>query len=1640
MKRLIKVILMAAAMLTLISFGVRAGESENAEYIITQDGEEYVLSVYSSGSPTPVMRSSDFNGINQYIAALSRADVIFGGITVNENIELTGGSHTFYGSLSMPGGAMLTVSGGNLTMRDFTLSLSGGSLRIKDGAVTLEESEINSIGASAVVLNYSAGARFIMNSGNIYSDSDSAAILLESGSAFIKGGSVKNQSGIAIQTSSTLLLSEKPDISGSGYDIIASSPITLSNGSSAFEAELNVKYLKSFAEGSIECVFYSASEKSIYGITLYDLSGAEQKVTYFESYTGIEERSFGAVYLPYKVNYYCDGTLINTENLTSGMLAGNISAPKKTGYDFLGWGVDDNGGALYDFAQSVDKSFDLYAKYKLLPPTFSVSSLEFTYDGLEHSFGISSLSHPLLENALVSYLWYRDGVPVADVGPILKIKSVKQSGSYSATVTFTYGTDTVSVSTPEVLVKVNKAKLELPSIAEKSYTGEYLTPDIYSTPYYTVAEAGGTVVGTYPVKITLTDPENCEFSSGGSIAYSDFSVTKAENFWTAELTVLDIYEGMATTPKAASRFGNVSYLYSTELDGVYTETAPSTSGRYYCIASVSETENYTSLTSEPIEFSVISEIATGISIFSMPNKTDYKAFDRFIADGLSLSVTFNSSRTEIIYADKISLTYQTADSFRYGDNAVIASYLDVSIAVPVSVGKMEYDISGILFSDSTVIFDGEKKSIAYTGALPMGLDGIPLGATVIGGGTNAGIYTVVLSFSTASKNYKAPASIEATLTVTPYESVVVFSDINFVYDGNLKCPEAYYTDVYGRKITLSVAGARSLAGEYTAVASGEDGNYKLIGASTVYKIAKADYDFSDLYWSCDSFTYDGSPKSVSVAGLPNGVTVVGYGDNEATEAGKYTAKATVIYDENNYNPPPQLIHEWVIERADYDLSVFSFEDAVYIYNGTEQFPMLSGTLPTGIDGISLTYSFSRGATHVSEGRVEVKISFATESKNYNIPDNMLAYVKIEPLGIGVIWNNFEFVYDTAQHAPTAIANECAVSVAGAMSDAGNYTATAISLNSDYYIVNPTVDFIIKKAENFWTTNISVKDIFAGREPSPYAECLGGDVRYVYYSSIGGTPLSAPPTSAGKYYVEAVTEGNGNYNPIKSEKIQFTVIEIVPISMSVVMNRSDFSAFDRVDSSDFTVTLQNNDGSYTKADPSSVNVSYSSAESLRYNDGYIKFSCLGFSVNVAVSVKKADYDMSGVRWSETEFIYDGTEKFITLLGLPDGVSVKAYNGSSGIVAGSYTATAILSYDSINYNPPSVNEGIFVIKKRTLDIPTLPTLIYNGKEQLPDILPSDLYTAEYGSGVHAGLYQVIFRITDPHNYAFSDSSSEAIAYYQISPREITVQLSDIEKYRLSSMPKPDYTVVDGEIVVGDELGLTFSYGDEEVSCISGNSDYLLTVIPGKITRHSSLSEDTVFLIFIIFLIVLTVSLLIFLLIFRRRDIIHYASVIKCRLSPVAKTAAPPPETEETAVPEELNAEAIDLTMSVDAEHADSLISDSLAKELVKREDVKIETSGTKKRIINVDTLSESFASGDSVDVNKLKEMSLVPYDTAYIKVLARGMIDKPLKVYANDFSLSAVKMIALTGGEAVRVITVRKKKEGSESKDDKFPENS
>ena len=109
------------------------------------------------------------------------------------------------------------------------------------------------------------------------------------------------------------------------------------------------------------------------------------------------------------------------------------------------------------------------------------------------------------------------------------------------------------------------------------------------------------------------------------------------------------------------------------------------------------------------------------------------------------------------------------------------------------------------------------------------------------------------------------------------------------------------------------------------------------------------------------------------------------------------------------------------------------------------------------------------------------------------------------------------------------------------------------------------------------------------------------------------------------------------------------------------------------------------------------------------------------------------------------------------------------------------------------------------------------------------------------------------------------------------------------------------------------------------------------------------------------------------------------------------------------------------AVSVEEADALMSDGEAEQLSEKNTaVYVDNEiyrGEKKAEINIDTISESFEDGATVTLNSLKEKRLIPRNAGQVKILARGVLDKRLCVVAQDFSRAAVKMILLTGGEAI-----------------------
>ena len=1031
---------------------------------------------------------------------------------------------------------------------------------------------------------------------------------------------------------------------------------------------------------------------------------------------------------------------------------------------------------------------------------------------------------------------------------------------------------------------------------------------------------------------------------------------------------------------------------------------------------------------------------SSVSLYSYPDKTVYGAFEKFDPEGMRLRVGYNDGSERIIDGRYAVVKYSSGSSFRVGDGSVEIIYGGKSLFIPVTVNRIPYDLSALELADFTVVYNGGFQTYTRPVGQIVGLDGIPLRINATGGGTNVGSYDISIDFLSDSKDYIVPESRVITMGIIPATAEICWGECSFTYDGRSKCPTAYYVDVNGACVYLSVSGAATNAGTgYVAKVNLADQNYNLINSRVSYEIRRADYDMSGVSWSADSFTYDGNIKSISVHGLPAGVSVISYTGDRGSDAGRYTATAVLSWDEQNYNAPPVVSHSWEIKKADYDISSISFRADGFIYDGGMHYPTLLGSMPIGADGIQLSYCFSDGACHVDDGIVSVIISFTTDSPNYNVPGPMYSSVLVIPREIEIEWGATELSYSGEVRAPEAYSSDCRLTVSGNGITVGKYVATASTDNTDFTIINPTVEYTIIKAENSWTRLPSASVSYEGKELRINGESLFGNIAYSFFSDSEGKNRIEPPAEVGVYYAILTVEGNENYGGLVSEPVRLEIIEVVAVSFMANIVKEGLRAFDLLTSSDMVCTVVYNDGEVEVIDSSLVEIYYEHGDSFRKKDRVVTLKYGDFVLSLPVDIGYADYDLSGVYWRETEAVYDGNAKYPIPDGLPEGVRLIGYTQNNMIDAGVYTVGVRLFYDSENYNEPIIPTCRFVINKSVVEIPTV-YLTYNGSAQAP-VCNSTVYTIEEIYVTDAGKYSVTARLIDSDNYIFVGGGDSVSALLEMLPAVLTVRVEDTELRLFEEPGEVKYTLVSGRVYGNDYVGLSVYTEGGMIYLRSENPNYILEVEAGKIIRLPYPTPEGG-VIMLLVAILLTALIIIAVYVYRNRQrLTTAAAVIRCRwhnrdfcAPPTGKVIAPSaendlPEREDIDEADDEGEDGNDvIEMDVDVDKADSLISDSLARSLIKREGEIIYTDGTGRAMIDVESLSREFAAGQRVDINSLKAKGLVPEDSAYLRVVGLGSINKPLSVYANDFNLSAVKMIALSGGKAVKIMTVKQK--GSE----------
>lgn len=512
------------------------------------------------------------------------------------------------------------------------------------------------------------------------------------------------------------------------------------------------------------------------------------------------------------------------------------------------------------------------------------------------------------------------------------------------------------------------------------------------------------------------------------------------------------------------------------IDGAYSDTLEVRnvldSGKYICVVASGDT----------VKEAVFNVAIAKAKIDMTGVKWSYTA--PFTYDGEIKTVSLNKEIEQLRFVGRLSArdvgTFNVSFELIDADNYELINLGDLSASLEWKIEKIKVDMTGVKWSyTAPFAYDGTAKTVSLVKAPSL----VEVKGTL--SATKAGTYTA--SFALKDTEHYELINLGDLATTLEWKIEKAKVDMTgvkwsytapFTYDGTTKT-----VSLVDAPSLVEVKGTLSAikAGTYTASFALKDTeNYEMVNAGALassleWKINKASVDLAGAAWDYTApFTYDGTIKTVS---LTMQFDKLKFSGNSATDAGTYTASFE-LKDAENY----EIINkgslsdsiEWKINKADIDMSAVarSFVDAEFVYDGKPHtLAVDSKLLPKGV---KVKGYLGSAVTHVSESPKTITVQFellAEKAVNYNVPADMSATVTVVAKEIGLKWENLKFTYDGSSHVPSATAtglvgnDTCKVTVYGAQTEVGVYTATAVSVdNADYKLPGSvTVSFEIEAA-------------------------------------------------------------------------------------------------------------------------------------------------------------------------------------------------------------------------------------------------------------------------------------------------------------------------------------------------------------------------------------------------------------------------------------------------------------------------------------------------------------------------------------------------------------------------------------------------
>ena len=508
-------------------------------------------------------------------------------------------------------------------------------------------------------------------------------------------------------------------------------------------------------------------------------------------------------------------------------------------------------------------------------------------------------------------------------------------------------------------------------------------------------------------------------------------------------------------------------------------------------------------------------------------------------------------------------------------------------------------------------------------------------------------------------------------------------------------------------VTLPVSGPSSVIFECKTIPTGEDCWLKI----------------DDITWTSarppepESIVTNAVPVAVSGLVYTGGaLTGVKEGDgysivgNVATNAGDYVATATpdggTVW-EGGSSAPTNIA--WSIAKAVYDMGGVTFASATNVADGARKSIFVSSALPTGV---TVAYE---GNGRSEPGEYTVTAKFTGDAANYEaIPDKTATLTILEPPE-PVVTNAVPkavggLVYDGT--AKTGVLPGVNYTIVGNVAtNAGDYMATATVTNGVWEggaTGATNIAWTIAKAtyDMSGVTFASATYVFDGKEHSIAVAGAPSGVEVVYTGdATNRTEVGTNTVTASFKVLDEL-----NYNtiatqltatlaitakeepPTPPEPPEPVVTNAVPVAVTGLVY--DGAAKTGVASGvNYTITgnVATNAGDYTAT--------------ATVTNGVWEGGAKG-ATNIAWTIAKATYDMSGVTFTNGTYEADGTAKSIFVSGaLPSGVTVD-YEGNGQTEPGTYTVTAKFTGDAKNYEAiPDKTAKLTILKKEDPPDPTV-----------------------------------------------------------------------------------------------------------------------------------------------------------------------------------------------------------------------------------------------------------------------------------------------------------------------------------------------